>query len=95
MKEFFSKIDQLMKASLPYTALLAVILGFINLNLIKKAQSDIDSTYSRVDEIESAVLNNNNTDYVISNIEDAYCQIIDRIDDAEDNLRSNIMIWGH
>ena len=95
MKEFFSKIDQLMKASLPYMALLAVILGFINLNLIKKAQSDIDSTYSRVDEIESAVLNNNNTDYVISNIEDAYCQIIDRIDDAEDNLRSNIMIWGH
>ena len=98
MKKFFSKIHQIIKASLPYTALLALIIGVVNIVLISKAQSDIEYTYNRVDEVESAV-QNISTDYdnsdVISNIRQAHNSIVRHIDDAEDNLRSNIIIWGN
>ena len=97
MKEFFSKVNQVIKASVPYTALLAVIIGIVNLFLINKAQSDIEYTYGRVDDVESAV-QSINTDYdnsdVISNIEDACYSIINHIDDAESNINRNIMIWS-
>ena len=98
MKKFFSKIHQIIKASLPYTALLALIIGVVNIFLISKAQSDIEYTYNRVDEVESAV-QNISTDYdnsdVISNIRQAHNSIVRHIDDAEDNLRRNIIIWGN
>ena len=105
MKKFLSKIDQVLKASLPYTALLALIIGVVNIVLISKAQSDISKaqsdieyTYNRVDEVESAV-QNISTDYdnsdVISNIRQAHNSIVRHIDDAEDNLRRNIIIWGN
>jgi hypothetical protein len=98
MKKFFSKIHQIIKASLPYTALLALIIGVVNIVLISKAQSDIEYTYNRVDEVESAV-QNISTDYdnsdVISNIRQAHNSIVRHIDDAEDNLRRNIIIWGN
>ena len=98
MKKFFSKIHQIIKASLPYTALLALIIGVVNIVLISKAQSDIEYTYNRVDEVESAV-QNISTDYdnsdVISNIRQAHNSIVRHIDDAEDKLRRNIIIWGN
>ena len=98
MKKFFSKIHQIIKASLPYTALLALIIGVVNIVLISKAQSDIEYTYNRVDEVESAV-QNISTDYdnsdVISNIRQAHNSIVRHMDDAEDNLRRNIIIWGN
>jgi hypothetical protein len=98
MKKFFSKIHQIIKASLPYTALLALIIGVVNIVLISKAQSDIEYTYNRVDEVEYAV-QNISTDYdnsdVISNIRQAHNSIVRHIDDAEDNLRRNIIIWGN
>ena len=98
MKKVFSKIHQIIKASLPYTALLALIIGVVNIVLISKAQSDIEYTYNRVDEVESAV-QNISTDYdnsdVISNIRQAHNSIVRHIDDAEDNLRRNIIIWGN
>lgn len=97
MKKFFSKIHQIIKASLPYTALLALIIGVVNIVLISKAQSDIEYTYNRVDEVESAV-QNISTDYdnsdVISNIRQAHNSIVRHIDDAEDNLRRNIILFG-
>lgn len=97
MKEFFSKVNQVIKASVPYTALLAVIIGIVNLFLINKAQSDIEYTYSRVDDVESAV-QNINTDYdnseIVSIIGRAHNSIINHIDDAESNINSNIMIWS-
>jgi hypothetical protein len=97
MKKFFSKINQAIKVSLPYTALIAVILGIINLVLINKAQSDIEYTYSRVDDVESAI-QNINTDYdnsdVISNIRKAHNSIINHIDDAQRRLSSDIIIFG-
>ena len=69
-----------------------------NIVLISKAQSDIEYTYNRVDEVESAV-QNISTDYdnsdVISNIRQAHNSIVRHIDDAEDNLRRNIIIWGN
>ena len=67
MKTFFSKIHQIIKASLPYTALLALIIGVVNIVLISKAQSDIEYTYNRVDEVESAV-QNISTDYDNSDV---------------------------
>ncbi len=98
MKKFFSKIHQIIKASLPYTALLALVIGVVNIVLISKAQSDIEYTYNRVDEVEYAV-QNISTDYdnsdVISNIRQAHNSIVRHIDDAEDNLRRNIIIWGN
>ena len=97
MKKIFSKIHQIIKASLPYTALLALIIGVVNIVLISKAQSDIEYTYNRVDEVESAV-QNISTDYdnsdVISNIRQAHNSIVRHIDDAEDNLRRNIILFG-
>ena len=44
MKKFLSKIHQIIKASLPYTALLALIIGVANIVLISKAESDIEDT---------------------------------------------------
>lgn len=98
MKKVFSRINEVIKVSLPYTALLAVILGVVNLVLINKAQSDIEDTYSRVDDVESAI-QSINTDYdnsdIISTIEDAQNNVIGHIDDAESNLKRQIMIWGN
>jgi len=98
MKKFFSKVNQFIKLSLPYTALIAVVLGVVNLVLINKAQSDIEYTYSRVDDVESAI-ENINTEYdnsdVIDNIRQAHNSIVRKIDDAEDNLRRNIIIFGN
>ena len=98
MKKFLSKIDQVLKASLPYTALLALIIGVVNIVLISKAQSDIEYTYNRFDEVESAV-RNISADYdnsdVISEIREAHQSIVSHIDDAEYNLRRNIIIWGN
>ena len=98
MKKIFSKINQAIKTSLPYTALLAVILGFVNLILINKAQSDIEYTYSRVDAVESAIKNididYDNSD-IISDIRKAHNSIVRHIDDAEEELKANIIIWGH
>jgi len=98
MKKFFSKVNQFIKLSLPYTALIAVVLGVVNLVLINKAQSDIEYTYSRVDDVESAI-ENINTEYdnsdVIDNIRQAHNSIVRNIDDAEDNLRRNIIIFGN
>ena len=98
MKKFLSKIDRVFKMALPYTALLAVILGIVNLIYLNKVQDDVEYTYSRIDDVESAV-NNISTDYdnsdVINNIRQAHNSIIRKIDDAEDNLRRNIIIWGN
>lgn len=88
MKKFLSKIDQVIKASLPYTALLALIIGVVNTILISKAESDIEETCDRVDDVEYKVRNNND------DIMQAHNSIVRHIDDAEDNLRRNIIIWG-
>lgn len=97
MKKFFSKINQVIKLSLPYTALLAVILGVVNLVLINKAQSDIEYTYSRVDDVESAV-KRINTDYdnsdVINLIKRSHNDIVDEIYSAQRKLSSDIIIFG-
>lgn len=97
MKELISKIDRLVKVSLPYTALLAVILGIVNMVLICNAQSDIEYTYSRVDEVENAV-NNITTDYdnsdVINLIKRSHNDIVDEINSAERKLASDIIIFG-
>lgn len=98
MNSIISKINRLIKVSLPYTALLALIIGVVNLVLINKAQSDIEYTYSRVGDVESAI-QNINTDYdnsdIIDNIRQAHNSIVRKIDDAEDNLRRNIIIYGN
>ena len=52
MKKFLSKIDQVIKASLPYTALLALIIGVVNIVLISNAESKIEETCDRVDDVE-------------------------------------------
>lgn len=104
MKEFFSKVNQVIKASVPYTALLAVIIGIVNLIVlyntksdISDIESDVEYTYSRLDDVESAV-QNINTDYdnseIVSIIGRAHNSIINHIDDAESNINSNIMIWS-
>ena len=88
MKKFLSKIDQVIKASLPYTALLALIIGVVNTILISKAESDIEETCDRVDDVEYKVQNNND------DIMQAHNSIVRHIDDAENNLGKKIIIWG-
>ena len=88
MKKFLSKIDQVIKASLPYTALLALIIGVVNTILISKVESDIEETCDRVDDVEYKVRNNND------DIMRAHNSIVSHIDDAENNLGKKIIIWG-
>ena len=88
MKKFLSKIDQVIKASLPYTALLALIIGVVNTILISKVESDIEETCDRVDDVEYKVRNNND------DIMRAHNSIVRHIDDAENNLGKKIIIWG-
>ena len=98
MKKALSKIGLGIKASTPYMSFLAVLLGLVNLYYLNKVQSDVEYTYNRVDDVESAV-NNISTDYdnsdVINSIRQAHNSIVRKIDDAEDNLRRNIIIWGN
>ena len=88
MKKFLSKIDQVIKASLPYTALLALIIGVVNIVLISNAESKIEETCDRVDDVEYKVRNNND------DIMRAHNSIVSHIDDAERNLGKKIIIWG-
>lgn len=97
MKKFFSKIDRFIKVSLPYTTLLAVILGVVNLVLIYKAKSDIEYTYYRVNDIESSIQDINN-DYdnsdVINHIKRSHDDIVDEINSAKRSLSSEIIIYS-
>ena len=88
MKKFFSKIHQIIKASLPYTALLALIIGVVNIVLISNAESKIEETCDRVDDVEYKVRNNND------DIMRAHNSIVSHIDDAENSLGKKIIIWG-
>lgn len=97
MKKVLSKIHKVIKASLPYTALVAVILGVINIVLINKVQSDIEYTYSRVDDVESAI-QSINTDYdnsdIISNVRQAHNSIVRHIEEAENDIERTIRLWN-
>ena len=79
------------KALMPYMSLVAVILCLINLFYLAKIQSDINDLHYSV--------NNINTDYdntdVINAIENAEGNIIGSVEDAESNIRRNLIIWGN
>ena len=86
MKKLLTKIDKALKAVLPYTALLAVLLGVVNLIYLKDIQNDVEYTYSRVDDVETAI-NNISTDYdnsdVINMIKRSHNSIVNEINEAE------------
>jgi Na+/H+ antiporter NhaB len=98
MKKLLTKIDKALKAVLPYTALLAVLLGVVNLIYLKDIQNDVEYTYSRVDDVETAI-NNISTDYdnsdVINMIKRSHNSIVNEINEAERKLSSDIIIFGN
>ncbi len=98
MKKIFSKINQVIKASLPYTALLALIIGIVNIVLICKAQSDIEYTYGKIDDVESAIQNIDN-DYdnsdVLNMIREHHNKVIGEIDSEASSIKSTVRIWSN
>ncbi len=98
MKKFFVKMDSFIKAIMPYTSVIAIIIGVMNLVYIKQAQDDISYVQGQVDDVKDDV-NNISTDYdnsdVISTIQRAHSSIIGQIEDSEDNLKRQIIIWGN
>lgn len=97
MNNFFFKINSFVKAIMPYTSIIAIVIGVINIVCIKQAQDDISYVQSQVDDVEHAV-NNISTDYdnsdVINTIKRAHNNIIGKIDDSEDNIKRSIIIWS-
>lgn len=97
MKNFFLKVNIIIKASLPYTALLAVVLGAVNIVFICKVKSDIEYTYDKVCEVESTVHNINN-DYdnsdVIDMIRNHHNKVMQEIEDAAFDIERAIRIWS-
>ncbi len=98
MKKFFVKMDSFIKAIMPYTSVIAIIIGVMNLVYIKQAQDDISYVQGQVDDVKDDV-KNISTDYdnsdVISTIQRAHSSIIGQIEDSEDNLKRQIIIWGN
>ena len=98
MKKLLTKINKAFKAVLPYTALLAVLLGVVNLIYLKDIQDDVEYTYSRIDDVETAI-NNISTDYdnsdVINMIKRSHNSIVNEINEAERKLSSDIIIFGN
>lgn len=98
MKKFFVKMDSFIKAIMPYTSVIAIIIGVMNLVYIKQAQDDISYVQGQVDDVKDDV-KNISTDYdnsdVISTIQRAHNSIIGQIEDSEDNLKRQIIIWGN
>lgn len=98
MKKLLTRIDNVFKAVLPYTAFLAVVLGVVNLIYLKDVQDDVEYTYNRVDDLESAI-NNISMDYdnsdVIDMIKRSHNSIVDEINEAERKLSSDIIIFGN
>ena len=98
MKKIFNKINQVIKLSFPYTALLALIVGIVNIVLISKAQSDIEYTYNRVDDVESAIQNINN-DYdnsdVLDMIKEHHNRVINEIDSEASSIKSTVRLWSN
>ena len=98
MKKLLTRIDIVFKAVLPYTAFLAVVLGVVNLIYLKDVQDDVEYTYNRVDDLESAI-NNISMDYdnsdVINMIKRSHNSIVNEINEAERKLSSDIIIFGN
>ncbi|MBO4891965.1 MAG: hypothetical protein J5502_05105 [Prevotella sp.] len=98
MKKLLTRIDNVFKAVLPYTAFLAVVLGVVNLIYLKDVQDDVEYTYNRVDDLESAI-NNISMDYdnsdVINMIKRSHNSIVNEINEAERKLSSDIIIFGN
>lgn len=98
MKKFFVKMDSFIKAIMPYTSVIAIVIGVMNLVYIKQAQDDISYVQGQVDDVKDDV-KNISTDYdnsdVISTIQRAHSSIIGQIEDSEDNLKRQIIIWGN
>lgn len=98
MKKLLTRIDHVFKAVLPYTAFLAVVLGVVNLIYLKDVQDDVEYTYNRVDDLESAI-NNISMDYdnsdVIDMIKRSHNSIVNEINEAERKLSSDIIIFGN
>lgn len=98
MKKQLTRIDNVFKAVLPYTAFLAVVLGVVNLIYLKDVHDDVEYTYNRVDDLESAI-NNISMDYdnsdVINMIKRSHNSIVNEINEAERKLSSDIIIFGN
>lgn len=91
VKKYLGKIGKGVSYLMPYMSLIAVILCTINLLYISRVQSEIDDLDYAIDHIDT---NYDNSD-VINAIEEAEGNVNSNIEDAEDNLRRHIIIWGN
>lgn len=100
MKNILSKINSFIKVIMPYTSIIAIIIGVMNIVFIKQAQDDIRQTQeeisnvrSQVNHIENAV-NNISMDYdnsdVLNLINQSHKKIMERIDDVQSDLEWEI-----
>lgn len=91
VKPIGDKISTGFKILMPYMSLIAVVLCLINLIYMAKIQSDIKDLQYSVENI--------NTDYdnsdVINAIKDAEGNIMGSVEDAESNIRRNLIIWSN
>ena len=98
IKPIGSKIGTCIKGLMPYMSLIAVVLCLLNLAFIAKIEADISEVRDEIYSVHWAV-NNISMDYdnsdVIRAIEDAEGSIIGSVEDAENNISRNIIIWGN
>lgn len=109
LKPIFSKVCTGFKFLMPYMSLIAVVLCLLNFLFLVKIQSDIEDIQYRMDNINHSVRNisthYDNSDVIraieaaeksINGSIDIYgISIEENIDEAEKNIRSEIMIRNH
>jgi len=85
-----NNVGKVFKILMPYMSLIAVALCLVNLLYLSKLDSDLKMLDNSVQSI--------NTDYddsdVIDAIENAESNIEGSIEEAKDNIRHNLILWG-
>ena len=91
MEKILSKLNEVLKSMMPFMVLIAILLGIANLIFINKVEKDLAETKKEVVTVEDAVYEMTEEDpSLFAGSRTKLYQILNRIDEAEDNIRDDI-----
>lgn len=91
MKKVLSKFNKGLKNMMPLMVFISIILGIANLIFINKVEKDLAETKKEVVTVEDAVYEMTEEDpSLFASSRTKLYQILNRIDEAEDNIRDDI-----
>lgn len=91
MKKVLSKFNKGLKNMMPLMVFISIILGIANLIFINKVEKDLAETKKEVVTVEDAVYEMTEEDpSLFAGSRPKLYQILNRIDEAEENIRDDI-----